>query len=130
MDGWSVTQYMIVKKKIKYSPVNAGHYMAFKHHISYATSLAAVCLQTLAAIHSESCQTSFPGFCVPPFEVAVLFNSNLSTRPFLRQVVYLDLVLSTGFYNFYSEHAVLFLFHQRPMNDQKIEQSNQCCFGR
>ena len=85
---------------------------------------------TLAAIHSESCPTSYPGFCVPPSEVAVLFKSNLSTLPFLRQIVYLDLVFCTGFYNFYSEHAVLFLFHQRPMSDQKIERSNECCFGR
>ena len=51
VDGWSVTQQMIVyndkllknlKIKIEAHPVNAGHlYMAFKHHISYATYLAA-----------------------------------------------------------------------------------------
>ena len=51
MDGWSVTQQMIVYKdnllkkifklKIEARPVNAGHHMAFKHHISFATNLTA-----------------------------------------------------------------------------------------
>ena len=51
MDGWSVTQSMIVYKgrllkkifrlKIKACPVKAGHYMAFKHLVSFATNLAA-----------------------------------------------------------------------------------------
>ena len=31
----------IFESKIKVQPVNAGHYMAFKHHISFATYLAA-----------------------------------------------------------------------------------------
>ena len=66
----------------------------------------------------------------PPSEVAVLFDSNLSRRPFLGQVVDLDLLLCTGFD---SEHAVLFLCHsftQRPMNDRKIERSDGRGFGR
>ena len=54
-------------------------------------------LQTLVAIDSESCLTSFSSFCAPPSEVAVLFDSNLSRRPFLGQVVNLDLLLYTGF---------------------------------
>ena len=50
MDGWSVTQRIIVykgrllkifKSKIEACPVDAGHPMAFKHHISFATNLAA-----------------------------------------------------------------------------------------
>ena len=41
---------------------------------------------------------------VPPSEVSMLFNSNLSRRPFLRQVVNLDLLLCTGF-----NYDVLFL---------------------
>ena len=51
MDGWSVTQKRIFykgrllkkifKSKIEARPVNAGHYMAFKHCISFATYLAA-----------------------------------------------------------------------------------------
>ena len=50
MDGWSVTQQMIVYKdkllknlqlKIKACPVNAGHYKAFKNRISFATDWAA-----------------------------------------------------------------------------------------
>ena len=31
----------IFKSKIEARPVNAGHYMAFKHHISFATDLTA-----------------------------------------------------------------------------------------
>ena len=86
-------------------------------------------LQTLVANNSESRMTLFPSFCVPPSEVAVLFYLNLSRRPFLGQVVDLDLLLCTGFN---LEHAVLFLCHlftQRPINNQKIEQSDGRCFG-
>ena len=94
MDGWSVTQQMInykdkqlkkkFKLKIKARPVNVGHYMAFKHHIS----LLLIWLQTLVVINSESCQRSFPSICSPPSEVALLFNLNLSRRPFLGQVAF------------------------------------------
>ena len=73
--------------------------MAFKNRIW---------LQALVAIDSESRLTSFPSFCVPPSDVAVLFDSNLSGRLFLRQVVDLDLLLCTGFN---LKHAVLFLCH-------------------
>ena len=55
-----------------------------------------------------------PSFCAQPFEVAVLFNLNLSRCPFFREVANLDLLLCTGFH---SEHVVLFLCHistQRP----------------
>ena len=55
-----------------------------------AFHLRPIWLQTLVAIDSESCLTSFPSFCAPPSEVAALFNSNLSRRPFLGQVVDLD----------------------------------------
>ena len=84
----------------------------------------------MVAIDSESRLTSFPSFYAPPPEVAALFDSNLSRRPFLRQVVDLDLLLCTGFD---LEHAVLFLCHiftQRPMNDRKIERSDGRGFGR
>ena len=61
-----------------------------------------------------------------------LFDSNLSRRPFLGQVVDLDLLLCTGFD---SELVVLFLCHiftqgPGPMNDRKIERSNGRGFGR
>ena len=95
-----------------------------------AFHLRPIWLQTLVVIDSESRLTSFPSFCAPPSEVAVLFNSNLSRLPFLGQVVDLDLLLCTGFD---SEHAVLFLCHiftQRPMTDRKIERSDGRCFGR
>ena len=51
MDGWLVTQQMIVYKgkllkkkfklKIEAPPIKAGHYIAFKNSISSATNLAA-----------------------------------------------------------------------------------------
>ena len=59
-----------------------------------------------------------------------LVTALLSWRPFLAQVVDLDLLLYTGFD---SEYAALFLcdmFTQRPMNDRKIERSDGRCFGR
>ena len=59
--------------------------------------------KTFVAINSESRLTLFPTFCAPPSEVAVLFYSNLSGCPFLRQVIDLDLLLCTAFD---SEHAV------------------------
>ena len=73
-----------------------------------AFHLLPIGLQTLVVIDSESCQTLFPSFCALTFEVAVLFYSNLSRRPFFRQVVNLGLLLCTGID---SEHAVLFLCH-------------------
>ena len=90
-------------------------------------------LQSLVAINSELRLTLFPSFCLLPSEVAVLFYSNLSKRPFLGQDVDLDLLHCTGFNNFNLEHAVLFLCHisnKRSMTDRKIKQSNGCCFGR
>ena len=60
----------------------------------------------------------------------MLIDLNLSRRPFLGQVVDLDLLLCTGFY---LEHAVLFLCHvftQGLMNDHKIKGSSGSCFGR
>ena len=89
--------------------------------------LRPIWLQTLVAINSESCQTSFPSFCAPPSEVFGLFDLNI--RPFLGQIVDTDMLLCTGFY---SEHAVLFLSHiftQRPMNDRKIGRRGGRCLG-
>ena len=97
---------------------------------NFTFHLRPIWLQTLAAIDSELRLTSFSSFCAPPSEVAALFNSNLSRRPFLGQVVDTDLLLCTGFD---SEHVVLFLCHiftQRPMNDRKIERSDGRGFGR
>ena len=48
-----------------------------------AFHLRPIWLQTLVAIDSELRLTSFPSFCAPPSEVAALFYSNLSRRPFL-----------------------------------------------
>ena len=88
-----------------------------------AFHLRPIWLQTLVAIDSESCLTSFPRFCAPPSEVAVLFDSNLSRRPFLGQVVDSDLLLCTGFD---LEHADLFLCHifsQRPVTDRRLSKA-------
>ena len=53
MRGWLVTQYMIVYEEILFKKSSnrksklvclvlvSGHYMSFKHHISFATNLAA-----------------------------------------------------------------------------------------
>ena len=95
-----------------------------------AFHLRPICLQTLVAIDSESRLTSFPSFCALQSEVAMLFDSNLSRCPFLRQVVDLDLLLCIGFD---SKHAALFqchMFTQRPTTDRKIEQSDGRCFCR
>ena len=65
--------------------------------------LQPIWLQTLVAIHSDLCLTSFPSFCAPPSEVTALFNLNLSRLPFLWQVLDTDLLLCTVFD---LEHAV------------------------
>ena len=62
-------------------------------HISFATDWAA----NFGLIDSESYQKLFPSFCAQPSEVAVLYDPNLGRRPFLRQVVGLDLLLCKGF---------------------------------
>ena len=71
-------------RKLKLDLSTLVTYMAFKHHIS----LLLIWLQTLVVINSESCQRSFPSICSPPSEVALLFNLNLSRRPFLGQVAF------------------------------------------
>ena len=90
-----ILEYQITKKvsksKIEARPVNADLYMAFKHRISFATYLV------LDAIDSESYQRSFPSFCAPPSELAVLFDWNLSRHSILGQVVDLEVLLCTGF---------------------------------
>ena len=77
-------------------------YTVFKHCIH----LQPIWLQILVAIDSESSQTSSQSLCAPTSEVDVLFYLNLSSRPFLGQVVDLDLLLCT---RFDLEHADLSL---------------------
>ena len=74
-----------------------------------AFHLRLIWLQTLVAIDSESRLTLFPSFCAQPTQVAVLFNSYLSRRPFLGQVVDLDLLLCTAFNSSY----VIFLLRDQ-----------------
>ena len=80
--------------------------------------------------HADSRLTLFPSFCAPPSEVSVLFNSNLSKRPFLWQVVDLDLLLCTGFNLEHEVSLLCHIFTQRPVTDRKIERSYGRCFGR
>ena len=87
-------------------------------------------MQTLVIIDSESCKNLFPNFCSRPSDVAVLFNSNLSRRSVLGQVVNLDLLLLWTGVDL--EHVDLFLcpkFTQRTTNDRKIEQRDGRCSG-
>ena len=84
-------------------------------------------LQILFAIDLDPCQTSFPGFCAAQSEVAVLFDLNLSRHPLLAQIVYLDLLLWTGFNLEHTFFSLWPIFSQRPM---KIELSDERCFFR
>ena len=93
--------------------------MALKHCISFVTDLAA----NFGCDRFRIMPDIISSFCVPTSEVTVLFDSNLSRRPFLGHVVDLDLLLCTD----------LFLCHistQRPMTDRKIERSDERGFGR
>ena len=111
--------------QIETSPVNTGLCIAFKHHISFATNLAANLGCNQFRILSKTvpkllCNTNWSS-------CAVWWN--LIRLPFLGQVIDLDLLLCTGFNN---EHEDLFLctiFTKRPINDGKIKQSNEHCFG-
>ena len=60
--------------------------------------------------------------CAPASEVAVLFNSNLSRRPFLRQVVNVDLLLCTGFD---LEHENFFLCHISTKGPMYVERLSE-----
>ena len=132
MDGWSVTQWMIVYKgrllkkssNQKSKLVLSTLVTTWLSNISF--HLLQIWLETLVAINSESRLTSFPSLCSLPSEVAVLFNSNLRRLPFLGQVVDLDHRIQFG-----RGHAVLFpchIFTQRPMTDRKIEWSTFASF--
>ena len=65
---------------------------------------------------------------VQPSEVAVLFDLNLNRRPFLEYVVFLDLLLCTGFNFVHTLCSYALFFTQRSMNDPKIEQSDESRF--
>ena len=75
MDGWSVTQQMIVYKgRLLKKSSNQNLKLVLStlvtrwRHISFAGDLT-------ANFGSESRLTSFPSFCVLPSDVAVLFNT-------------------------------------------------------
>ena len=138
--GWLVSstvdeclQRQIAQKinnsKIEACRVNAGHYMAFKHSISFAinfqVNFGCNRFRITSDIGSKLLLAAISS------RWAVQFKSEQTPFPCqVGQVVYLDLLLCTGFD---SEHAVLFLCHiftQRPMTDRKIEQSDGRGFGQ
>ena len=106
----------IFKLKIKACPVTAGHYMVFKHQISFATNSEANFDCNLFRIMLD---------IVLCCANQIWADSLSSGRcPFLRQVVNIDLLLCTGLN---LEHEELFLCHgftYIPMTDWKVEQSN------
>ena len=117
----------IFKSKIEARHVNAGHYMAFKHCISFATDLAANfgCnrFRIMPDIVSKLLRAAIWSRCAARLESEQTPFSWTGRR-------YLDLLLCTGFD---SEHAVSFLCHistQRPMNDRKMERSDWRGFGQ
>ena len=76
MDGWSVTQYKgrllkkISNRKLKLVlPTLVTIWLS-----NIALHLRKIWLQTLVAVDTASCHTSFPSFCTPQSEVAVLFD--------------------------------------------------------
>ena len=85
-------------------------------------------LQTLVVFDSESCHKSFPSFCAPPSEVAVMFDWYLSRRSFIGQVVNLDQLVCTGLDSVYVDLILFPIFTQRPMNDQRRLRSDERCF--
>ena len=110
--------------------------MAFRHLFSFRK----LWLQALVSIDSESCkslqenhaslcQSSFPSLSSPPSEVAVLFDRNLSRRPFFSQVddwvVDWNLLLCKGFDTVLVDFYWCLVFTERPINDCKIEISNE-----
>ena len=117
-DGWSVSQQMIVYKGRLLKKSSHGKCTTWLSNIAF--HLQPIWLETLVAIDSASYLKSFSSFCLLPSEVTVLFNSNLSRCPFLRQLVDLDLLICTGFN---LEHAVLLLCHiftQGPRSQQGL----------
>ena len=99
-------------------------------HSKISFHLLPIWLQTLAATNSESCQTSFPRFCSPPPEVAVLFGLNLSRCPFLGQFVNLDLLLCTVFNLELEDLFLRPILTQTPINYRNIEWTDKRCFGQ
>ena len=92
----------ILKIRIGAHVLNAGLYMALKHHILFATNLP---------INSESYQRSFSKLLrAAIWSSCVLFNSNMSRFPFLRQLVHLDLLLLRFMMIQWWVPAVLFFF--------------------
>ena len=81
---FSPLQKRQIAKKIFSSKIKAHLFTTWLSNI--ALHLLQIWLQTVVSIDSESCQRLFSSFCKQPSGVAVLFNSNLSRRPFLGNV--------------------------------------------
>ena len=133
MDGWSVTQQMMVynDKLLKKSSNRKSMlvlsmlviYVAFKHHISFATDLASKFGCYGFRIVSKLLRVAIGSRCADQFE------SEKTPFPWTGHCD-LDLLLCTGFD---LEYSVLFLCHifaRRSMNYRKIERSDGRCFGQ
>ena len=124
LGGWSVTLNKIVYKGrlLKKSSNRKAKLVLLTLVTTWLSNIAfhvlPIWLKNLVVIDSESCLTSFPSFCAPPSEVAALFDSNLSRRPFLGQVVDSDLLLCTGFdseHEYFVPMSYFYSESQRPM---------------
>ena len=84
MDGWSITQYMIIFSSTllkigEARPVNAGPLQVSKWFSNIAFHLRPFWLQTLVLVGSNLCSRSFPSFSTPPSEVVELFTIRLES---------------------------------------------------
>ena len=105
------------KSKMKARTVNAGLFMAFKYHISFATDFVANFGCDLFRIIPEIVEKNLESEQTP------FFLDRLSI------LMKFDLMFCTGLdlQNVFYSYA--FFFTQRPIiNDRKIEQSNECCY--
>ena len=113
IDGWSVTQQMIVYKDSLLKKSSNWTRLVLSTLVTTWLSnttfrLRPIWLQTLVVIVSESCQISFPSYCVPLSEVAVLINSNLCRLPFLGQVtLHCDLLGCKHWLRLIQNHRVI-----------------------
>ena len=126
----------IFRSKIEARPVNAGHYMAFKHRILFATNLAAnfrcdrfritsyIVSKLLCAAIWSRCAVRFESEQTP-FQVP-------RTGRRLRSAALHRIRFGT-LHRIRFGTTLLFLCHiftKRPMNDRKIEQIHGRGFGR
>ena len=132
LNHWSIGLYWPTEKTVWIVLSSKLHSFHIKHFICNFFGCYLWLLSVQILFFSEWCQRLSPNFCAPPSEldseVAVLSDWNLSSCPFLGQVVNLDTLLCTGL-----NLSLCLIFTQRPMNSLrdkwKFRQSNDLCFG-